>query len=184
MKRYLKDLSAEELTKVFENNQKLREEIYSDVYEANMYMQEETGNELLSKEAMKCYDFHDHYNSFFLRLKDGYGYKLLENLNFKTLQDYSVATLEDEKLYHRLLNYYNHCNYNSDAYYDNIEKLDALAIELLSNIEELLHEYEDVTEDDALTAWLDEYFQERYADYYIDENYILFEDVQFTRCLA
>ena len=185
MKRYLKELSQEELIKVYEVNRKLQEELFTSVYEDNMYSQEYDGKWLLPKEVDNCYKYHDHYNSFYLTLNEYEGVNFLKNINFKELKDYSVASEEDEKLYKKILNYFNHCNYYSDAYLDNLEKLDNLASKILKNIEEYLHEFEDISEDDIITAWTDEYYQERYENCYIlDESYMLYEDVSYTRKLA
>lgn len=68
MKRFLKELTKEELQKVWDVNKKLQESYCNSLYEDNMQQQYEDSNMFLDK-ARKYYDLHDYYNSFFLTLR-------------------------------------------------------------------------------------------------------------------
>lgn len=68
MKRFLKELTKEELQKVWSVNSRLQEGYCNRLYEQNMDMQYEDGNMFLDK-ARKYFDFNDYYNSFFLTLR-------------------------------------------------------------------------------------------------------------------
>lgn len=182
MKKYIKDMNSDELELVYNNNDKLQKELFERVYEDNMDAQLYEYEYLIPKEAHDYYRYHDYYNSFFFTLNEYEGYNFLHCLDFKILKEYDVATSDDEKLFKKLENYFNHCNYNSDAFYTNLEKLDVLATKILKNIEELLKQYENVDDSDILTFWLDEYGHECYNDcYIIDDSYKLFEEISYTK---
>ena len=68
MKRFLKELTKEELQKVWDVNKKLQESYCNSLYEDSMQQQYEDSNMFLDK-ARKYFDFNDYYNSFFLTLR-------------------------------------------------------------------------------------------------------------------
>lgn len=185
MKRYLKDLTKEELQKVWNVNKKLQEEYCNSLYEESMQQQYEDGKMFLDN-VRAYYDYHDNYNSFFLTLRQFEGYNFLSNMNFNDLQDYSIvadSTIEECKKYMKLYEDYDY-TIDDNEYEISIDtiqdKLDELAKQVLGGIEKLLHEYEDVDYTDAFDRFYEE-VDFAYEDYYIiDDTFKAYRD--YTIC--
>ena len=181
MKR-LNELDENELKQVFDKNNILKSELYDKQFEMQMDMQEDIGKYLMGS-AEKYIRICDNYNSFYLKLVDGI--KFLENINLENLKDYNITTDKEIKEYKKALNYYYHCNYGSDRFYDWEEKIENIAKGILKELERYLHEFEDIDEAEVFEMFVEDISEGVYRNYYIKDNdYIVYEDVAYTRKLA
>jgi hypothetical protein len=185
MRRYLKDLTKEELRKVWNANEKLQKSYCEQMYEDSMQQQYEDGKMFLEK-AEKYYDYHDYYQSFFFTLRQFEGYHFLNNMIFSDLHDYSIVTdekIEECKKYMKLYEDYDYSIENNEQDIDKIQdKLDELATEVLKGIEKYLHEYEDIDYGDAFDDFYNEVDFVCENVYIKDDTYIAYED--YTKCYA
>lgn len=175
-----KSLTTEELKKVFKNNEKLRCEILSAAHDdVNCWI----------NEYMNCFDcgtleYNIGYPGDYIRVKNKYDF--IQGL--KQLQkDYCyLSTKADENIEYceLLMNRYDNLSYSD---YKNTDRLAARIDELISELKDQLlkvlatefnYYYDDVN--------LCNYFIEIYADnmmgnYYIDDNYILFQHIEYEK---
>lgn len=149
MKR-LKDLSKEELKNLYENNEEFRDLCINEAYNNSMSAQAQEG-ELL---GVSVFDFHDHYNSFYLRTPEIYGAKTPESVAGKLDADY--MTPENAKLYKKLCDLdkkYSNFDYEqlqtkkAEQIYD---KMTEICDELADGLTDQLRAYEDVSEEQVL----------------------------------
>lgn len=189
MKRYyLKDLKNDELIKIFNNNEKLKNQIIDSYYEDQMYWQSEYYNILLNyKDNKSNFNYNDYYTSFYLTIKDGL--KFLENINFNEIKDYfNIEDIEKidkiEKKYKKELNYINRCNYYSDNFYKHNEIIDQLASDLLKIIENELHKFENYDFKDIEIFFIDEIKENTYYENYYIKNkkdFIVYEKICYEK---
>ena len=187
-KYYLEDLTNEELEKVWKANEKLQMSVYDSVYEDNMDAQQREGETLI---PTKYVEICDNYSSFYLRLRSEdcqNGYKFFNNVDLKEytwrgmLTEQEVAEIKD--LMQKYEKAYNEDTDNYDICSEYEDKLTDKAKELIKRVEDDLHCYEDISENDLL-----DYFFENtdlYNDCYIKnkEDYKLYRDVAYTDCFA
>ena len=182
MKKYINELEAEERNKIIKMNKKLIDQLLSNLYEYEMNCQYEEGRSLLGENSYKYIDIRDHYSSFFLVLKDWE--KMIDNID----PDY-IAADEARKLYNYIKNKKN-VLYNMDCYSLNYERLEehleSKSKELLKQLEEQLHEYEEAPEEDDAIQYADE--MEQLNDYYIEiredgtTDNVIRLDINYTEC--
>lgn len=184
MKKYVFDLTDEELKKVWDANEKLRNATFEQMYEDSMEWQLEVSRMFLDNVG-DCYRYYDNYSSFFFRLVDDKGYKFLSNMDYGNLHDYSIVddkTIEECKKYLKLYEEFDYSLAEDDTIVDGyLEKIDELAKQVLAGIEKYLHEFEDVDYSNAFENWAEEI--DASCDLYIiDDTYKAYAD--FTRCYA
>lgn len=182
MKRYFKDMKTEEKFEIITKNEDLRKRLEEQYYEDQMEAQYEEGKLMLG-ERYNGVDIKDHYNSFFLVLRDWN--KFIDNLD----KDYLCT--EGLELYDKIIELKKeHDNItlweeeDEERYNELEEELENKCEELLSICEKQLHEYEKWDEGD-----FNEYIMfeldnnDIYSDYYIIDNDTskVYEDVNFTR---
>lgn len=174
MKKYIKDMTKEELKQIFHNIESIRTTMWDWKFEENMEQQQEYANIFFGKEWHKYINYHDYYSSFYLRLKDAT--QFFENIT-ECNADY--LSVEDSKkyleLYKQARKYYNImekvCNFGTDKYYDNEEKLLETCEKILELFEKELHSLEDIDLEE-----LEDYFifqvEENgcFSDCYIENN--------------
>lgn len=184
MKKFVKDLTDEELEKVFQKNSKLQEKMWDALQEEKMEMQKDEGECLLDYKS-NSFSIEDNYSSFYLKLRDGK--KFLETTDLKEAVEYGCITEEDKKKAEELLDkYYNTTPFNTENYEEvddiTLEEIDKLATKILKAIEDRLHCYEDTCEEEVIDYFLDATNNFVFEDCYIDDNYIMYEDVAYTKC--
>lgn len=180
-KVYLKDIKDNEelLKKIFNNNEKLKEDCYKDTYELSMDNQLEFGQLCMGKDYYNYIDIKDNYSSFFLVLKNSA--KFIENIN----KDYlSVEELELYNKAQELLNKRNN-EEDTDKYYEFDNDLDYVAEELLKMIEKDLHTYENIDDEQVQENFIFNLQNNMvYEDLYYyeeDDTYNLYEDISYIR---
>lgn len=180
----LSELTAEELKKVYENNQKLQNTIFDALTEDAYFWVEEYINNF--KRGAINYSFSvDGYGDF-LTVKNielfVEGLSISEE-SFMWLPDYAEKI---ERLA-ELVNRYNEVRYtlsidNDSRLCDRIDELtDGLRIELFNAIR---MEYDNCYDtENAILYFIEFYVDERMDDsYYIDDNYILYKHVEYEKC--
>lgn len=174
-------LTIEELKKVFNNNEKLQDDVLQAAQEDVFYW---------FNEYMNCFDrgtieYNIGYPGNYMMIKNSYDFiQGLEELQraFCYLSDESEKKI---KYCDHLMQRYNNLYYND---YKNAERLenriDGIIEELKSEfLNNLIHEYNYYYE----TKNLRDYFVEIYSDnmnnnYYVDDNFILYQHIEYEKC--
>ena len=174
MKKYLKDMNKEELKKVFDNSTKIQEEQYNLVWQDNMDWQQEYFEIFFGKNWHEYIEMKDNYNSFYLRLKSAYKFfinldkDVTDYLNIENAQIFKNIYKKANKYY---INIDKRCNYGSDKYYENIEKLEEECGKLLEILENELHLLENINDDEVFESFCDDVYENNiYDDLYIENN--------------
>lgn len=176
-KKYLKDLTDDELKSLFKNNKDINYYIYDYAYGINMQMQEEEAKEL----NIDVFDMHDHYNSFYLTTPKVYGNKAPEQVAHNMNSDYmnEKCRVLYEKL-NDLMDQYDNLTYDeaegSTLYQDAGDVCDQLAEALT----EQLRAYEDVDEDTAMSYFIDEARDGHMSDWEVTEDNHVIETLYKT----
>lgn len=188
---YLKeliDLTDEEekniITKLLMNNSEFERVVFEHVSQEYYDMQEEDGNLTLGSNWHEYIDIRDNYNSFYLRLKD-YN-KFFHNLDRDYLcQDGIDLYDKTEKLFKERDNMIVDTIESEDRFEELEDMIEKNCIELLEIVENQLHDYEKIDNND-LENWLfdnindNNLFNELY--YYEDDiNMKLYEDISYTK---
>lgn len=179
-KLFINELEEEKRNEIIKKNQKLENRLLQDLYEYNMFLQEEEGREMFGKDSYKYIDIKDHYSSFYLVLKDWS--KFIENLNVDYIYNDDAIKLYNEIIKDR------DTLYNMDTYSDNFndldEKIEEKTKKLLQYCEKQLHEYENIGNIDDAIEYADE--MDQLNDYYIEvrddgtSDNVIRLDVAFT----
>ena len=142
MKTYLKDMKAGEAWELVHNNSDYMAELYEDMAQDRGEQQSEEAGLILGSDWHKYIDYHDNYNSFYLRVKDPA--EMIRNIDKDYLTEAQAERYEKAK---SLLDKYENEEdpEKLDSWYDQLE---IQAKGLLADIEESLHEYENITDDD------------------------------------
>lgn len=148
--KLLKELSIEELRELNENNKQFSFKVYDIAYEDSMYWQ---GEEFKLMGA-KVFDYHDHYNSFYLTTPTNYGAK--DGLSVAHKLDRDYLNEEAQGLYDKLcelkdlydgMTYDELEEWNKKNECDLEEQADELCDKLADNITKMLRGYEDITDE-------------------------------------
>lgn len=177
------ELEEEKRNELIKKNKKLIDRLQSDLYEYEMFIQQEEGELMLGKDKYKYININDHYSSFYLTLKDWH--KFIENVN----NEY-FSSDEQTKLYNEIIKEQKELDNIEDPYSDEFNDLENEIEEkckkLLKLCEDQLHVYEEYpTEDDAI-QYADE--MEQLEEYYIEEREdgttdgVIRKDISFTEC--
>lgn len=186
MKQYLKDMEIEKQVDILFNNEDIRNVLAERYYEDLMWQQQEEGELMLGKDYHKYIDIEDNYNSFFFRLRDRD--KFLDNLDKDYLTQEGID-LYDET--YKLYEEYNNMSMYDDADEEQEERYNGLDLKLDDNCEKLLdicenilHGYENYTDEDLKWFINDEIEFNHYGkELYIlgDDTSKVYEDVSYTR---
>ena len=160
-KLFLTDINTEKRNELIKKNQKLENKLLEDLYEYNMFNQEEEGRELLGKDQYKYIDIKDHYSSFFYTLKDWS--KFIINI------DADYLTTEARAIYEKVCNKIDTLD-SMDPYCENYDLLNQWLFNnteiVLKDIENYLHTYEEYPDIDDAIQYADE--MDQLNDYYIE----------------
>lgn len=162
-KIFINDLDQDRRDNLIKKNRLLIERLQNDLYEQQMFMQQEEGELMLGKEHYKYIDIKDDYSSFFLVLRNWS--KFIENLD----KDYLCQ--EGIDLYNKIIEK-KKAYENTDAYSEEFDRLEGEleedCKELLDICEKQLHEYESLPSEDDAISYADE--MEQLEEYYIEER--------------
>lgn len=139
MKRYIKDFKEDELLKLLDENKTLQEHLEQDFYEDQMRWQGDEFEYIFGKDKWNYIDLKDHYNSFYLILKD---YRVIDEINKDYLNEDNIKLYNIAKDEYQAFISDDNIEYGSDEYYDKEEKLEKLAKDLIKGIEDQLHKLE------------------------------------------
>lgn len=146
MTKQLKTLSLGELKTLYANNSDFQNAVYEDAYDDKMFWQNEWSNEMLGSDN-RGYSCYDHYTSFYYRLTDAE--RFVADLP-ESCKDYLPQ--DKVELYDRakkLLDKWQDMTYDEqDANEGFFTDLEQTATELLDAIEETLHQFENITDED------------------------------------
>jgi hypothetical protein len=182
-KKYLKDLSKEELTKVFHANSKLQGEIYDDMVESEMHWIGESLDYV--REHLSDYSI-GAYNRNYIRVKNADGFiarvEVMEN-EIPAFIDEDLPLLQ--KAY-RVREEYREEEMYTDRYYELEEELEELAKAVADQLAYRFTQQLDgcYKEEYQIDYFLDFYLDARMDDteYYItDDSYTLYTDVSYTK---
>lgn len=180
--KYLNELNSEELKLVFENNSKLQEEVFNDMFENANYWNEE----YLSCWERGAIDYCIGWDrGTYFEVKDRQGF--IDGL--KKAQK-TFGFLVDE--WNEKINYTEHLisRLNNLVYWDEVneERLNNRIDELIEKLEtacykRLMSEYESCFDsENQLDYFLEFYSSERMDDsFYVDENYTLYEHIDYVK---
>lgn len=180
-KIYINKLETEKRNELIKNNSKLINILQSDLYESNMDLQYIEGNNIMSEEALNAIEYHDHYSSFFYTLKDWR--KFYQNVDYAYLSD--EAGKKANKITENIEKMDALPEYN-DEYYKLDEECEKMTKEILQEIEDILHAYEEYPSEDDAIQYADE--MEQLEDYYIEEREdgttdgVIRKDISYTEC--
>lgn len=141
----LKDLTSEELKKLYEENEWLRQEVNNSAAESMYFCQGEDA-ELMG--AAKVFEYHDHYSSFYYTTPKSYGVKNGYAVAHKLDRDY--LNEENAKLYdqlNELADRYDQAEEYSDEAEAIEDQLDEISDKLAAGITDQLREHEDAYTD-------------------------------------
>lgn len=176
----INNLTINELKKVFANNQELQNEVYNDAIDvANMYI----------RDYMECFEsgaiyYNIGYPGDYITVRDAR--KFVDGLRdiYK-----SFCVLPDESL--KLINYCDDLlNRYEEIYminWKNADRLEKRINELITDLknvffERVLVEYNYYYNGDNLQEYFIENYMERMNDnYYVDDNYILYQHIEYEK---
>jgi len=162
-KIFLKNMETEALKKLIANNEDFldifREQLQNDWGE----MQEEESSLMLGTKWTKWIDIKDHYNSFYLILKDWRMF--IDNLDKDYLSPEGIAQ------YEKIITLKNNFDeLNEEEQEEQEEIIENECKKLLSICENILHEYEETPKDYDVINYIIDTDQLMFTDYYTFEN--------------
>lgn len=139
----INELNKDEIKELMANNKWLEDKVYNEAYESAMWAQSEE-YKLIGAE---CFDYHDHYSSFYLTTPTIYGAKAPEKVAGKLDTEY--LSEEDTKLYNEL------CELNDkmedaeewDEDRPEYERMTEIADELAEHLTTYFRDFEDITDE-------------------------------------
>ena len=177
----IKDLTIEDLKVVFENNQKLQEEVF--------YSTQDDANCLVG-DFMSCFeggaiDYNIGYPGNYITILNPK--KFADGL-FKLQKEYQFFSIEQEKLLKKYRDL--SCKYNTlfllgeEKTRTTQNELDQLLICLKDELlKELVGVYTYYYDQERLYEYFIETFYETMTpDFFVDENYILYQNVKYKKC--
>ena len=180
-KIFINELETEKRNELIKKNSKLIQQLQNYLYENNMDLQYIESEDIMNEEAFKAIEYHDNYSSFFYTLKDWR--KFYQNIDYTYLSD--EASKKADKITKNIEKIDALPEYN-DEYYKLDEESEELAKEILKEIENILHTYEEYPSEDDAIEYADE--MEQLEDYYIEEredgttDEVIRKDIAFTEC--
>lgn len=180
-KRYVEKLSKEELVKVFEANAELREAVYDDMVDSEMFWISEQLNYI--KDSLQDWSI-GVYNHNYISVKDIDGFidGLIE-------MDKAVPLFEDAKQIFEVERMRNEF-YNKNCYDEDYEEAEEELEKAIKDLaQEVVKQFEKrlagcLDRDNQLEYFLDFYYDARMESgsmYIQDDSYVLYEDVSYTK---
>ena len=180
-KIYINELETERRNELIIKNEKLLNILCEDIINMLGRQQEEAECCIMNKDALNSIEYHDHYNSFFYTLKDWE--KFYDNIDYLYLSDDASARYDKIKGNVKKME---KLDYYSDDYDELYEENEQLAKEILKEIEDYLHTYEEYPSEDDAIQYADE--MEQLEEYYIEEREdgttdgVIRKDISYTKC--
>ena len=185
MKKEIRNLTNEELKKVFNANAKLQQEVMEDIEESEMFWISEYLN--CFKDSLSNWSI-GFYNGNFITVQPD---KEIEFLNgvLKAQKDFCFLKDEFTEITKNLINKYYQLD-ESQYEEDKQSEFDVLQIEIEEEFEniqsEVLNQFNihtDFNSEDAQNYFIEFYVDARLDENcYIDENFILYEDISYSKC--
>lgn len=185
--RTLNDLTVNELEKVLENNSELRHEVFNDMFDAAHFW----NMEYLDSWDNKGIDYAMGYDrSAYFMCKDEElfldGLKKAQHDFCFLADEYNPVIEYVEKLMNRMDN----LNYDSKYYDANYERLADRVTELINELEyecykRFMSEYESCFDDDNVQDYFTGFYvyeRMNLDDFYIDDDYALYEHIEYEKC--
>lgn len=162
-KIFINDLETEKRDELIKRNKKLLYLLYDGFRDMLYNQQEEASYDIMGKDWHKYVKANDHYDSFFLTLTDWRAF--YENIDADYLSDDARSMYDTIGKKIKELDK-THCY---DEKYDILEdEIEDGCLFILNDIEEYLHAYEDLPDDDEVIRYADE--MEQLDEYYIEEH--------------
>lgn len=180
-KIFINDLKTEKRNELIKNNSRLINMLQSDLYDNYMTLQYIESKNIMNEEATSAIRYHDHYSSFFYTLEDWR--KFYQNIDYSYLSD--EASKKADKITKNIDKMDALPEYN-DKYYKLDEECEELTKEILQEIENILHTYEECPDEDDAIRYADE--MEQLEGYYIEEREdgttdgVIRKDIAYTEC--
>lgn len=162
-KIFINDLETEKRNALIKKNKKLLYLLCDDFKEMMMYQQEDASYNIMGKDWHKYVEGHDHYDSFFLTLTDWRAF--YNNIDVDYLDD------ENRNIFYNLkekISQLDALDCFDDNYYILEKEIEENCKILLKDVEDFLHSYEEIPEDDDIIQYADE--MEQLNEYYIEEH--------------
>lgn len=162
-KIFINDLDTEKRNNLIKKNEKLINKLRADLYDNNMDLQYIDSQMIMNNEAIKAIRYHDHYNSFFYTLEDWR--KFYQNIDYGYLSE--EANKKADKIT-KNIDKMDALEYCDEEYYQLDKECEELTKEILKEIENYLHTYEEYPSEDDAIQYADE--MEQLEGYYIEEH--------------
>lgn len=176
MKRYLNRLDDETLHNVIVNNEEFIAKYGTFLYDTQLEQQEEITRLILGDDWTNYIDYHEHYTSFYLKVKDCF--LMIENINEDYLTNGEAILYKEIREMIDTYGSQDNWDYlpkeDEDKLLNDIEKKSEI---LLSLIEQDLHKYEEFPETSEVYDFIidNDY---HYNYYIIDNDYTtIYEDI-------
>lgn len=161
-RKYLKEMTKEEVRQIVKGNERLRGEIYDRCYEGNMFIQSEQTELILGKEWHQYIDYHDHYQSFYLTVRNVE--RTLRNLDTDYMGESDAEKTEEVR---KLLEKWDDMTWEEQEENEDLwTEIEEKTGELVSSVERDLHEYEDIS-DDQFDAEVDWFYENECDNMYV-----------------
>ena len=182
----LKDLTTKELEKVFEVNSKLEEKVFDDMFDNAHFW----NNEYLECWNKGGIDYCIGYDrGTYFNCKDE---ELFLNGLKKAQHDYGfLADKYNEVIEYaeKIMNRMENLDYDSKYYDNNYERLAEKLTELINELEHecykrFMEEYESCFDDDYKKDYFVDFYMDsrmNVEDFYIDDDYVLYEHVEYEK---
>lgn len=180
MTKSIRELNKEELTKVFNSNEKLKNEIMDDMLDSEMLFIGDWFNGM--RGYLSSYEYGLYCRGEHITVRNDNEEKFILYLE-SVDDDYCIFKPEDKENIlkaKRFIGIMNKCNSYSDRYYKFQEKLDSLINDITYSILEFINNNLEscCEEKNQLEYFLDFYYEERMDDsYFIDKDFILYETI-------
>lgn len=162
-KIFINELETDKRNELIKKNSKLINILQRDLYDNNMELQYIESKDIMNDEAMNAIRYHDHYSSFFYTLEDWR--KFYQNIDYCYLSDEAG---EKAKKIDENIDKMDALPEYDDKYYELDEKCEELTKEILKEIENILHTYEEYPNENEAIQYADE--MEQLEGYYIEER--------------
>lgn len=176
------DLTAEELRKVYDNNTKLRENVFNDFLESADYNVSEVLDVINSGNIIKSYEI-GYCGSYANGIRDVETF--LDNV-LEADRIFGILTDPQKAFVYKVKRTYNHYYTDYRTYIGRFDDFfDSAADKILDIVVAYLRSYYNFSEEDLTEYFIDFYVDERLdAECYVDENYNLYEHIEYEKCYA
>lgn len=174
-RRKLQELTLEELKQLYEKNKQFAAAVAEDIYDNNLRWQEEEYDFIFGQNN-DTIEYHSHYNSFYLTIKDHERF-------IDSLGDTDYLSSDAQALYEKAKQlterWQNMTTDEQDEHPGVYEELEKANTELLEAIEDDLHTYESVA-DEQVESELQQITEgeNSMGEWGVNDNGIVFEHIE------